>query len=198
MFAKLCLRTVVLLWGLTTSACATFSASTPSPVPLAPAVDLQRYAGDWYLIAHIPTSRDVEAHNAQENYAIRPDGSVGITYRNRLGGFDGKHKLMTPTAYVIENSNNALWGVRFGWYWPFVYEYRIAHVEPDYSVVVVARSKRDFVWLFSRTPQMDDTELARYAGLMKGWGYDVATLMRVPQQWPNPADGSMPVLGPLR
>lgn len=187
---------VACVLALGCAGCATFSAATPSPVPLAANVDLDRYAGDWYLIAHIPTSRDVDAHNAHEHYQRQTDQRMGITYRNRLGGFDGRHKRMTPTASVLDNSNNALWGVRFGWYWPFIYEYRIAHLEPDYSAVIVARSKRDFVWLFSRKPQMEEAELARYTQLMQGWGYDTAKLQRVPQQWPNPADGSMPVLGP--
>lgn len=183
--------------ALCAGGCTTFTPHSLSPVPLAEHVDLDRYAGDWYLIAHIPTSRDVGAHNAQEHYLPHPDGQrVGITYRNRLGGFDGPHKLMTPTAFVIGNSGNALWGVRFGWYWPFLYEYRIAHLEPDYSVAIVARSKLDFVWLFSRGPQMDEGQLARYTQLMQSWGYDVTRLLRVPQRWPNPSDGSMPLLGP--
>lgn len=166
----------------------------PLPVPLVAEVDLQRYLGDWYLIAHIPTSRDVGAHNAQENYALATDGSIDITYRNRLGGFDGRHKLMTPKAHIVPGSNNALWKVVFGWYWPFRYEYRIAHLEPDYSTVIVARAKRDFLWLFSRSPQMEEGALARYRELAASWGYDVSRLERVPQQWPNPADGAMPVL----
>ncbi|MGQ0529237.1 MAG: lipocalin family protein [Panacagrimonas sp.] len=178
--------------------CAHLSAAKPSAVPLAPQVELDRYAGDWYLIAHIPTSRDVGAHNATEHYALRPDGGIGITYRNRLGGFDGKHKLMTPVAKVIDNSGNALWGVRFGWYWPFWYEYRIAHVEADYSVAIVARSKRDFIWLFSRQPQMSDAALARYSALIASWGYESGRIERVPQQWPNPVDGATPVLGPYK
>lgn len=62
----------------------------------------------------------------------------------------------------------------------------------------VRHHKRDFVWLFSRQPQMDQTQLARYTQLMQGWGYDVSKLKRVPQQWPNPADGSLPLLGPHR
>lgn len=187
---------VVTLLLVSATGCAHLSATTPSPVPLVKKLELDRYAGDWYLIAHIPTSRDVGAHNATERYALRPDGRVGITYRNRLGGFDGKHKLMTPVAKVIEDSGNALWGVRFGWYWPFWYEYRVAHVEADYSVAIVARSKRDFIWLFSRQPQMDEPALARYRALMSSWGYDSARLERVPQQWPNPVDGALPVLGP--
>lgn len=177
-------------------ACTHLSATTPSPVPLAGQVDLDRYAGDWYLIAHIPTSRDVGAHNAQEHYQRLSAANVGITYRNRLGGFDGRHKRMTPTAKIIADSNNALWGVRFGWYWPFWYEYRIAHLEPDYSAAIVARSKLDFLWLFSREPQMEPAQLARYTQLMRDWGYDVSRLEKVPQRWPNPADDSAPVFGP--
>lgn len=179
------------------SGCASRPLSKALPVPLATSVDLQRYAGDWYLIAHIPTSRDVGAHNAQENYTVRPDGRINITYRNRLGGFDGRPKLMTPLAHVVEGSGNALWHVIFGWYWPWHYEYRIAHLEPDYSTAIVARSKRDFMWLFSRSPQMGEADLARYRELLASWGYDVSRIERVPQQWPNPADGSQPVFGPL-
>ena len=192
-------RLLMLVWLVSAiTGCAHLSAAKPSPVPLAAKVELDRYAGDWYLVAHIPTSRDGGAHNATEHYAVLPDGRVGITYRNRLGSFDGRRKLMTPVAKVIEDSGNALWGVRFGWYWPFWYEYRIAHVEPDYSVAIVARSKRDFIWLFSRQPQMSDAALARYTALMSSWGYDIAHLERVPQQWPNPADGAVPVLGPYK
>lgn len=191
------MRVLTVAWlSLMLGGCATFSVRDPSPVPLAANVDLARYMGDWFLIAHIPTSRDVGAHNAQENYTLNPDGSVAITYRNRLGGFDGRHKLMTPTAFVQPNSGNALWAVRFGWYWPWLYEYRIAHFEPDASVAIVARSKRDFVWLFARSPQMSDAELARYTKLLADWGYDTTKLERVPQQWPNPIDGATPVLGP--
>lgn len=181
--------------ALMLSGCATFSARDVSAVPLAADVDLSRYAGDWYLIAHIPTSRDVGAHNAQEHYGINADGSIAITYRNRLGGFDGRKKFMTPTAFVQPDSGNALWAVRFGWYWPWLYEYRIAHLEADYSAVIVARSKRDFVWLFARSPQMIEADLTRYMALMAQWGYDTRLLERVPQQWPNPADASAPVLG---
>ena len=173
------MRALLLLSMLLLTACAVRPVAD-STVPLAPNVELPRYMGDWYLIAHIPTSRDTEAHNAVENYTLNADGSIATTYTNRLGGFDGKPKLMTPTMYVVPG--NALWAVRFGWYWPFLYEYRIAHLEPDYSVTIVARSKKDFLWLFSRKAQMSEQELARYTKLIGSWGYDTSKLMRVPQQ----------------
>lgn len=172
---------------------ATVARAEHLPVPRVGQVDLERYLGDWFLVAHIPTSRDVGAHNAQEHYALAEDGSVAITYRNRLGGFDGKRKLMTPKAYIEPGTGNAVWKVVFGWYWPFRYEYRIAHLEPDYSTVIVARSARDFLWLFSREPQMAEEALNGYRTLAASWGYEVSRMQRVPQQWPNPVDGSTPV-----
>lgn len=181
--------------SLLMSGCVLPSAQRISAVPLAAPVDLSRYAGDWYLVAHIPTSRDVGAHNATEHYGIAADGTVQITYRNRLGGFEGRHKLMTPIAKVVEGTGDALWGVRFGWYWPFWYEYRIAFLEPDYSVTIVARSQQDFAWIFAREPQMSDERLAGYVQRLAGWGYDVSGLQRVPQEWPNPVDAERPVSG---
>ncbi len=197
---------VVASLALLLCACTGIQLKPDSTVPLAKEVDLARYMGDWYVIAHIPTDRDASSHNAMENYSLNADGSIATTYRNRLEGFGGKKKLLTPTAFVVPNTGNALWGMRFqipgtGIPWPAQFEYRIAHVDaPDdtapYSATIIARSQKDFLWLFSRTPTMSDAELARYTRLIASWGYDTSLLKRVPQQWPNPVDGSVPVLGP--
>lgn len=191
------------LAALLLSACAGVARKPDSTVPLAQDVDLSRFMGDWYVIAHIPTERDATAHNAMENYTRNANGSIATTYRSRLDGFGGEQKLLTPTAFVVPETGNALWGMRFqipgtGIPWPAQFEYRIAHLEADYHVAIIARSQKDFLWLFSRTPQMSAAELGRYTQLIAGWGYDVSKLKRVPQQWPNPVDGSTPVLGPAR
>lgn len=178
---RLFLPLLVLLY---LTGCASFSARDASPVPLAHDVDLQRFMGDWYVIAHIPTDRDRGSHNAVETYRMNEDGSIATVYTNRLGGFDGKPKKMTPTMHVLPDSGSALWAVRFGWWWPFLYEYRVAHLEADYSVAIIARSDLDYLWLFSRQPQMNETELVRYTQLMSSWGYDTRRLERVPQRWP--------------
>lgn len=195
------LRPLTLLIVALLGACAGVQLRPDSSVPLAPAVELDRYMGDWYVIAHIPTDRDRTAHNAMENYTRNPDGSIATTYRNRLGGYGGQKKVLTPTAFVVPGTGNALWGMRFEipgtrLPWPAQFEYRIAHLEPDYSVTIIARSQKDFLWLFGRQPQMADAVLARYTRLIASWGYDSTQLLRVPQQWPNPADGSQPLLGP--
>lgn len=155
----------------------------PQPVPLAASVDLPRFMGDWYVIAHIPPAADRDAHNGVENYAL-VDGRIETTYRRRPGSFDAPEKIETPTGYVEEGSGNALWGMRFWWWFPIKLEYRISHIDPDYSVTIIGRSRRDYVWLMSRNPDMSDADYERYRSLIAGWGYDTAKLVRVPQRWP--------------
>jgi len=158
--------------------------SQPMPVPLVENVDLKRFMGDWYVIAQITADSDREAFNAVETYSMNPDGSIATVYRNRQGNFDGPEKVLTPTGYVVEGTGNALWGIRLYWWLPFKLEYRVSYLEADYSVAIIGRSKRDYVWLFSRRPDMSAADLARYTALIGSWGYDTSKLLRVPQRWP--------------
>ena len=52
-------------------------------------VDLQRFMGDWYVIANIPTFIERDAHNAVESYRLADDGRVLTTFTFRRGRFDG-------------------------------------------------------------------------------------------------------------
>lgn len=163
--------------------CLSIPLNPDSPVPLARNVDLQRFMGDWYLIAHIPTINDRDPYNALENYRLAEDGTVLTTYTARRGGFDGPQKRMTPVGHVIPGTGNALWGMQFV---PLIRaEYRIAHLEPDYSVMIIGRSELDYVWLMSRSPTMPPADYERYAQLMASWGYDIRKLQPVPQRWPQ-------------
>lgn len=177
------IRLALMLLGLALGACTSIPNRPDSPVPLAQDVDLPRFMGDWYVIAHIPTFNDRDPYNALENYRLDEDGSIATTYTTRKGSFDGPVKRMTPTGHVIPGSGNALWGMQF---MPLVWaEYRIAHLEPDYSVMIVGRSELDYVWLMSREPAMSEAQFARYEKLMASWGYDTRKLQRVPQRWPQ-------------
>jgi len=160
--------------------------ATALPVPLVESVDLKRFMGSWYVIAQITADSDRGAHNAVETYSMNPDGSIATVYRNRQDSFAGPEKVMHPVGYVKDGSGNALWGIRLYWWLPFKLEYRVSYLEPDYSVVIIARSNRDYVWLMSRNPNMSATDLARYTALIGSWGYDTSKLLRVPQKWPEP------------
>ena len=144
-------------------------------------VDIERFMGDWYVIANIPTFLEKEAYNAVETYALNDDGSIATTFTFRKGGFDGEEKEFNPKGFISDTSTNATWGMRF--VWPIKADYRIIYVDDDYSKTVIARQKRDFIWIMARSPQIPDAEYQELVELAESVGYDVSKIQRVPQQW---------------
>lgn len=153
----------------------------PAPMPTVPQVDLQRYVGRWYVIANIPPWIERGAYNSVEEYRLDEDGNVATVFTWRKDGFDGPLRRLRSTGFPSA-SNPALWGVQF--IWPIKAEYRIAWLAPDYSRVIVARSKRDYVWLMARTPTIPMDEFEQHRQRIADLGYDVSRLQRVPQHWP--------------
>jgi len=172
---KTFLLTIVLLFGL--SACA----SKEPEMKTVDYVDLERFMGPWYVIANIPTFLEKGAHNAVETYSLNDDGTIATNFTFRKDGFDGKKKEYNPKAFVTDTESNALWGMRF--VWPIKADYRIVYVDDDYSQTVIARQKRDFVWLMARTPSISDEDYEKLMSLVESLGYDMSKVRRVPQSW---------------
>jgi len=170
------LRLGLITLTLMLSACS----STPA-IPVAEKVDLERFMGDWYVIANIPTSPEKGAHNAVESYRLDQDGSIATTFTFREGAFDGPEKVMRPRGFVRDRESNAVWGMQF--VWPIRAEYLIAHVDEDYSETIIARSRRDYVWVMARTPQIPAADFERLRQQVADLGYDVDKLQKVPQRW---------------
>ena len=144
-------------------------------------VDLERFMGDWYVIANIPTFIERDAHNAVENYRLEEDGSIATTFTFRAGSFDGKLKTYSPRGFVVDTESNAVWGMQF--VWPFKGDYRVIHLDSDYNTTVIGRNKLDYVWLMSRQPELSREDYDRAVEAIRAAGYDIARLQRVPQRW---------------
>jgi len=148
-------------------------------LPRAKDVDLSRFMGDWYVIANIPTFIEKGAHNAIESYAMNEDGTIATTFRFNQDSFEGELKQYNPTGYVSENINSE-WGMQF--IWPFKAEYIIAYLSEDYEHTIIARSARDYLWVMSRSPIIDEQV---YESLIKrsvDMGYSRELIQKVPQQ----------------
>lgn len=154
---------------------------THPPLPTAAQVDLSRFMGDWYVIAHIPTFIENEAYNAIERYDLQPDGTIATTFTFRQGGFDGKPKRHEPRGWVRDPVNKSTWGMQF--VWPIKAEFLISYVDSGYTQTIIARNARDYVWIMARTPTIPDADYARHVAQLAAWGYDTAKLRKVPQRW---------------
>jgi apolipoprotein D and lipocalin family protein len=150
------------------------------PLALAHDVDLQRFMGDWYVIASIPTRIEREAYDAVESYRLAEDGTIETTFTFRKGAFDGDPKRYTPRGFVVEGTGNAVWGMQF--VWPVKADYRIAWLDPGYSMTVVGREDRDYVWIMARDPQIAEADYESLVTFVASQGYDISGLRRVPQR----------------
>ena len=154
--------------------------SNMEPLKTVDEVNLADFMGDWYVIANIPTAIEKGAHNAIESYRIDDDGSIATTFTFRDGSFDGKLKTYKPRGFVSDESN-AIWGMQF--IWPIKADYRIIYLDRDYSVTVIGRNKRDYVWIMAREPAISEPRYTEILGLLESVGYDLGEIQQVPQKW---------------
>jgi apolipoprotein D and lipocalin family protein len=151
------------------------------PIRTAGYVDLERFMGDWYVIANIPTFIETGAHNAVETYRLDEDGTIATTFTFRKDGFDGEQKTYTPRGFVHDDGSNAVWGMRF--VWPVKADYRIVWLDEGYSQTVIGRNQRDYVWIMAREPTIPEADYREIVAFLGEQGYDTTKIQKVPQQW---------------
>jgi len=166
---------VSILPVMTLAAC-----SAATPIRTVPQLDLERFMGDWYVIANIPTFIERKAHNAIESYELVDSKRVATTFRFNQGAFDGPLKTYRPTGFVTDDPSNAIWRMQF--IWPIKADYRVIYLNEDYTQTVIGRNKRDFVWIMARTPAITESDYATIIDVISSQGYDVSKIRRVPQR----------------
>lgn len=154
--------------------------TTGPPIHTVDSVDIERFMGDWYVIANIPTSIEKEAYNAIESYRLAEDGTIETTFSFNKGAFDGPLKVYKPRGFIQDTQSNAVWGMQF--FWPIKAEYRIIYLTEDYSQTVIGRTKRDYVWIMARKPEIAEDDYNRILDFIQAQGYDLSKVQKIPQQ----------------
>jgi len=155
-------------------------AHAASPVTSVPEMELSRYAGHWYEIAHLPVSFQRQCvSDITATYALRADGTISVhnTCRTR----DGEQAIADGVARTVQDHPGRL-QVRFvpGWLsWvPLVWaDYWVIAIDPDYQWAVVGDPDREYLWILSREPVMDAELFARLKARAEAMGYDLAPLV---------------------
>lgn len=144
-------------------------------------VELDRYMGDWYVIANIPNRAEKNCVDSLERYALRLDGRIANTFDCRDGSFDAPMERRLDTiAWVHDKSTNAEWRVRFLKVIPVTY--LVVDLDPAYQWAVVGHPSRDLGWVLARSKTLPADVYSGILGRLKLQGYDVSKFTRVPQK----------------
>jgi apolipoprotein D and lipocalin family protein len=161
---------------------ATTMAQAPATVRTVPAVDLDRYAGDWFEVARYPNwfERNCTGE-VRASYARRADGDIDVV--NRCTKSDGSITEARGLARVVDAKTRAKLQVRFApavlSFLPFVWgDYWILGLAPDYSWAVVGSPDGKYLWILARTARLDPASYARAVEAAKANGFDPSRLVK--------------------
>ena len=140
-----------------------------------PSVDLSRYVGQWYEIARLPNRFQKKcADSVTANYTLNSDGSIRVV--NRCRKSSGEFTTATGKAKIVDKQTNAKLKVSF--FWPFYGKYWILDLGPNYEYAVVGEPGRDYLWILSRKPQMDEQLYQELLTKMQARGFDTTRMIR--------------------
>ncbi len=145
-------------------------------------VDLSRYAGTWYEIARLPMWFQRHCVDSKAMYSNRPDGAVGV--HNECVTDTGKVEQAVGVATVVDAKTNAKLTVVFDNWFARLFgssrdgNYWILDLDPEYRTAMVGTPDHRFLWILSRTPQLDEATYRRLVERAQQLGYPVADLIR--------------------
>lgn len=161
---------------------ATVAGAAAQPVDNTPvaSLDLDRYAGTWHEIAHLPMfwqrkcERDITA-----TYTRNADGTIGV--RNACATADGARQESEGRAKPVAGPPGALkvtFAPRAVAWLPFVWaDYWVIDLDPDYRWAVVGSPSRKYLWILSREPAMPRARFDELKARAAARGYPVDRLV---------------------
>ena len=168
------------------SICLTCQAVAQSPaVTTIASLDVSRYMGTWYEIAKFPNRFQRQCiANTRAHYLSQSDGSVQVL--NSCTIADGRTIDALGLAKQVGSANSPKLQVRFAPAWlgwlPYVWgDYWVIDLDADYQIAAVSDSQREYLWILSRTPQINPQAYEDLLQRLKVQNFDVDRLERTVQ-----------------
>ena len=160
--------------------CFLFGESIGDTVPVVDFVDLEQYAGKWYEISSLPTWFAKNLVCVTATYTLLENGKIQVLNQGYKDSPEGKLSTITGTAWVPDPNEPARLKVSF---FPLISsQYNISALdEENYTYAMVTGSSYNYLWILSRTPQMDQTIYDGLVQQAEDWGYDISKLKMTPQ-----------------
>lgn len=143
-------------------------------------LDVPRYMGTWYEIAKFPNWFQKKcASNTKAVYSVRTDGNLKVL--NSCKTADGSASEAEGTARQIGAKDSPKLEVRFAPAWlsflPMVWgDYWVIDLDPQYQVAAVSDPRREYLWVLSRTPQLDKKTYDELLQRLQAQQFDVRKL----------------------
>jgi len=108
------------------------------------------------------------------------NGKIEVLNQGYLKTLNGKHKIAKGIAKRVDPNVGGHLKVSF--FRPFYADYFIMDLDrKDYQYALIGSKSMKYLWILSRTPQMDESVLKNLINEAKGLGYETDKLIMVQQ-----------------
>jgi apolipoprotein D and lipocalin family protein len=165
---------------LLTIALSTGSVQAADAVQAIPKLDVSRYLGRWYEIAKFPNQFQKKCvSDTSAEYSLLANGQISVLNQCRLA--DGALQIAEGLARQIGGPQSAKLEVRFAPAWlsflPFVWgNYWVIDLDERYELAAVSEPNREYLWILSRTPVVDEASYKALLHRLASVGLDVQKL----------------------
>ncbi len=157
------------------SACS--STGTPRGITPVAGFELDRYLGKWYEIARLDHKFERGLQGVTATYSLNENGSVKVS-NSGVSTKTGKRDDAVGKAKFIGSSDVAHLKVSF--FGPFYGSYIVYELDKEnYEYALVSGPDRSYMWVLSRTPQMDAKRYEALLKIAKENGFDTDALIKV-------------------
>lgn len=178
MNSKLILITILLFIVYSLSGCK--NTKTMANKETVKELDLNKYLGTWYEIARFDHGFEKGLVGVTATYSLREDGKIKVVNSGFKNTLDGKKSIAVGKAKIPNPQDNAKLKVSFFWF--FYGDYFVLDLGKNYEWAIIGSSSDNYLWILSRTPQIDDILYNEILDKLKTRGYDISKIIKVEQK----------------
>ena len=128
-------------------------------------LDIEEYMGAWHDVASIPNRFQRGLTDVTATYTLKDDGSVEVYNRGITPA--GNEKDITGKAEVFSEGR---FKVSF---FPLIKsDYNVLYVDEFYTYALVGGGNPNYLWVLSRTPELDERALQGLLDLAEEQGFN--------------------------
>jgi apolipoprotein D and lipocalin family protein len=147
-------------------------------------VEIEKFMGDWYVLAGRFTFLEVDVHNGLERYTWNQDQQrIDVDFTYNKGSLTGPQKSIPQKAWIYNQETKAHWKVSP--LWPLKFDYLIVELDKNYQWTVIGVPDQKYLWIMARDWKNPEPIVKEAILSLEKKGYDTKNIILVPHQWPK-------------
>ncbi|MCG6188540.1 lipocalin family protein [Maribellus maritimus] len=141
-------------------------------------LDVERYLGTWYEIARYDHRFERDLVGVTATYSKRDDGEIEVVNRGYKNSLNGELSEAVGKAKLTDEPGK----LKVSFFWIFYADYNVLELDENYQWALIGSSNDKYLWILSRTTQLDEHVLIGILKKAEQRGYSASKLIWVKQK----------------